>query len=192
MEEAITNTVARNEDLVVFNLQDLWDEREVVELDIKEFLFKGLIVKEEPYREAIKEHDWAQYEDQHVAIYCSEDTILPQWATMLVTSKLRDHAASAALGRRDDLLREYYAAALETHDWSAYENRIVLIKGCGSDYVPASAYVQAVWHLQSTAKKLMYGEACSNVPIWRESKTSKSSPADRKSAGVTKPDLPTS
>jgi hypothetical protein len=191
MEEPITNTVARNEDLVVFNLQDLWDKREIVELDIKEFLFKGLIVKEEPFRESIQEHDWTRYADKHVAIYCSEDAILPQWATMLVASRLKDRASSVALGRSEDLLREYYAAALEAHDWSGYEDRIVLIKGCGSEYVPDSAYVQAVCYLQSTAQKLMYGEACSNVPIWRESKKQNAS-TDTRSAGVKKPDLPTS
>lgn len=191
MEEPITNTVARNEDLLVFNLEDLWDAREIVELDIKEFLFKGLIVKEEPFRESIEEHDWTQYDDQHVAIFCSEDAILPQWATMLVASKLRPHAASAVLGRRERLLDQYYAAALASYDWSEYEDRIVLIKGCGSDCVPESAYVTAVWHLQGTARKLMYGEACSNVPIWRKTPKKQRS-SDTRSASVKKPDLPTS
>lgn len=191
MEETLTNTVANNEDLAVFNLEELWDGGEVVELDMKEFLFKGLIVKEEPFREAVKSHDWDQYEEKHVAIYCSTDAILPQWATMLIASKLHGPAASVAFGRTDDLLREYYAAALETFDWSEYEDRIVLIKGCGSDYVPSDAYVQAVWQLQSVARKLMYGEACSNVPIWRRPKK-KQPQADAKPAGVKKPDLPTS
>lgn len=191
MEQPITNTVARNENLKVFNLEDLWDNRELVELDIKEFLFKGLIVKEKPFRESVKAYNWTQYADKHVAVYCSTDAILPQWATMLVASKLHEQAASMEFGRKEDLLRSYYAAALTTYDWAQYKDQIVVIKGCGSDYVPTSAYARATWELQSVARKLMYGEACSSVPIWRKSSGKKQASGSKK-ASIKKPNLPSS
>lgn len=188
MDVDLTNSVAQNEELRVFDLEELWDGRPVEELDLSEFLFKGMIVKEKHFREEVGEHDWSRYEDRHVAIVCSTDAIVPQWAWMLVASRLQPVAATVALGGRDELLREYYTRALEEVDWSEYEDRIVVVKGCGSDEVPECAYVTATLRLQERARKLMYGEACSSVPIWRTSKDETSS--DARPAGVTKPDLP--
>ena len=188
MEESLTNSVAQNEDLKVFNLEELWDERPVKELDLTEFLFKGMIVKEKHFREEVSEFDWSAYEDAHVALFCSTDTIVPQWAWMLVASKLKERAETVTLGERDDLLREYYTRALAGLDWSEYEGRKVVVKGCGSDDVPESAYVAATLELQDRAEKIMYGEACSSVPIWR--RPQEHSAPEAEPAGVKKPDLP--
>lgn len=186
--EPLENRVADSE-IQVFNLADLWDERPITEFDISEFLVEGLMLKEKEFREAVKEHDWSQYEDEHVALYCSTDAIVPTWGYMLIASKLYDTAASTTFGREEDLRREYYAGALDDVDWSAYEDRPVVIKGCGSDVVPEMAYVRATQKLQDVARKLMYGEPCSSVPLWRRPKENKPKP-DAKAVGVTKPDLP--
>lgn len=188
MEESLTNSVAQNEDLKVFNLEELWDERPVKELDLTEFLFKGMIVKEKHFREEVSEFDWSTYENAHVALFCSTDTIVPQWAWMLVASKLKEGAETVTLGEREDLLREYYTRALAELDWSEYEGRKVVVKGCGSDDVPESAYVTATLELQERAEKIMYGEACSSVPIWR--RPQERAPSEAEPAGVKKPDLP--
>nr|WP_243665302.1 DUF2480 family protein [Rhodothermus marinus] len=84
-------------------------------------------------------HDWSQYADQHVAIYCSTDAIVPIWAYMLVATKLHGIARSVAFGRREDLLRNYFVRALEQEDWSKYRDRIVVVKGCASKIVPVDA-----------------------------------------------------
>lgn len=165
----IVNRVADSE-IEVFNLEDLWDGREVVEFDIEPFLYESLIVREKDFRVAVREHDWSVYADQHVAVFCSVDTIIPTWAFMLVASRLEPYAASVALGKRDDLLRAYYAAKLEGHDFSPYQGGIVVIKGCGSGNVPVGAYVDAMSRLQTVARKIMYGEPCSSVPLWRRPK----------------------
>ncbi|NBC86078.1 MAG: DUF2480 family protein, partial [Bacteroidetes bacterium] len=81
--EPITNRVAESE-IAVFNLDNLWDDRTVAELDISPFLVKGLMLKEKPFRESVREHDWSQYDDQHVAVYCSTDAIVPTWGYMLI------------------------------------------------------------------------------------------------------------
>jgi len=187
--EPITNRVAESE-IAVFNLDNLWDDRTVAELDISPFLVKGLMLKEQPFRESVREHDWSQYEDQHVAVYCSTDAIVPTWGYMLVASKLEGIAASVAFGQEDDLVRDYYIRTLETQDWSAYEDRPVVIKGCGSDRVPEVAYLIATQKLQGVARKLMYGEPCSSVPLWRRTKPEKETPK-AEATGVKKPDLPT-
>jgi hypothetical protein len=186
--EPIENRVADSE-IQVFNLADLWDDRPVTEVDISAFLVEGLMLKEKEFRQGVKEHDWSQFEDEHVALYCSTDAIVPTWGYMLIASKLRDVAASTTFGRAEDLRREYYVRALEDVDWSAYEDRPVVIKGCGSDVVPEMAYVRATQKLQAVARKLMYGEPCSSVPLWRRPEE-ESSPPDADAVGVKKPDLP--
>lgn len=188
--ETLENSVADSE-IEVFNLADLWDDRPVTEFDIRPFLEEGLMLKEKPFREAVSEHDWDQYEDEHVALYCSTDAIVPTWAYMLIASKLKDVAASTTFGRADDLRREYYVRALNDVDWSAFEDRPIVIKGCGSDVVPEMAYVMATQKLQEVARKLMYGEPCSSVPLWRRPQEDTSPEEEAEAVGVDA-DLPTS
>lgn len=181
--EPITNRVEQS-DIIVFNLEDFWDERAIVELDVEPFLFEGMIVREKDFREKVKAHDWSQYADAHVAAFCSTDAIVPTWAYMLIASKLDGIAQSFTTGRKEDLIREYFAKALENADLEEYRDRPVVIKGCGSKLVPPSAYVLATTKLQQVAGKLMYGEPCSSVPLWRR-------PTEApKAAGAKKPAIP--
>jgi hypothetical protein len=186
--ESLENRVAQSE-IAVYNLAELWDERPITELDIAPFLVEGLMLKEEPFRNDVKAHDWSQYDGHHVALYCSTDAIVPTWGYMLIASKLEGVAASVTFGREDDVLRDYYVRALEAQDWAPFEDRPVVIKGCGGDTVPQVAYLIATQKLQGVARKLMYGEPCSSVPLWRRPKEDTEKP-DAKAVGVKKPDLP--
>ena len=186
--EPIENRVAQGA-IEVFNLADLWDDAPVTELDISTFLVEGLMLKEKAFRADVEKHDWSQYDGEHVALYCSTDAIVPTWGYMLIASELHETARSTTFGRADDLLREYYTAALAEEDWSAYEDKPVVIKGCGDDVVPETAYVHATQKLQAVARKLMYGEPCSSVPLWRRPQNETSTP-DAEAVSVKKPDLP--
>ncbi len=183
----IRNRVAES-DIEVFNLEDFRDERPVDELDLEPFLVEGLMLREKEFRAHVKDYDWSQHAGRHVAIYCSTDAIIPTWAFMLVASKLKDTAASVAFGQRDDLVRDHFVRALETADWSQYEDAIVVVKGCGNKDVPVNAYVTALTRLQGIARKLMFGEPCSSVPLWREAAPPNGTPAQP--AKVKKPGLP--
>ncbi len=184
----ITNRVAESE-IEVFNLETLWDGAEVAELDITPFLYEELILKEKKFREDVRAHDWAPYEGRHVAVYCAADAIVPTWAYMLVATKLEGIARSVAFGRRRDLVRDYFTRRLEAEDWSRYAGRPVVVKGCGSGLVPVSAYLDATRRLQHVARKLMFGEPCSSVPLWRRAQPEAKKRAARP-AGVKKPGLP--
>lgn len=186
--DTLENSVADSE-IQVFNLADLWDERPVSEFDISQFLMEGLMLKEKEFRQNVKQHDWSEFDGEHVALYCSTDAIVPTWGYMLIASKLKGIAASTTFGREADLQREYYVRALNDVDWSAFEDRPVVIKGCGSEVVPEMAYVLATQKLQDVARKLMYGEPCSSVPLWRRPEENTSDP-DADAVGVKKPDLP--
>lgn len=186
----LTNRVEQS-DIIVFNLEDFWDERPIVELDIEPFLFEGMVVREKDFRAKVRDHAWDQYDDVHVAVYCSTDAIVPTWAYMLIATKLDGVARSVTTGRKEDLLREHFARALEAADLSEFRDRPVVIKGCGSKLVPPSAYVLATQKLQAVVSKLMYGEPCSSVPLWRRRSESKQPAAAKPAAGVKKPAIPT-
>jgi len=164
----VVNRVADSA-IETFDLESLWGGGEIVEFDIAPFLFQGLIVKEREFRASVKAQDWSAFTGKHVAIFSSVDTIIPTWAYMLIASRLDSFASSVSLGRSDDLSSSYYTARLAEFDFSKYKDRIVVVKGCGSGIVPVSAYVDATQRLQKVAKKLMFGEACSSVPLWRKS-----------------------
>ena len=161
----IVNKVQKS-GIQVYNLESLWDQAPVVEFDLKPFLIAGLVLREKDFRRHVAEHDWSVYADQHVGIYCSTDAIVPTWGYLLVASRL-EHARSVVLGRKEDVIRDFFASAIENEDWGQYRDKIVVIKGCGTGIVPESAYVQAMQKLMAVSRKVMYGEPCSNVPLWR-------------------------
>lgn len=165
----IVNKVKQSDKLITIDLQKYFDPTPREELDLKQFLFKGMILKEKEFREKLKEFDWSRYDGTYVGIYCSTDAILSKWAYMLVGQHLAGNAKEVFKGRDDDMLYELYRRNLEEVDWSSYEDKFVILKGCsGKDKpVPESVYLHATQKLLPYVKKLMYGEACSNVPVYR-------------------------
>ena len=59
----IINKVA-NSVLEVFDLEDYYPEGIRAQIDISQWLFEGLILKEKDFREKLKNHDWSQYQNQ--------------------------------------------------------------------------------------------------------------------------------
>ena len=165
----IVNRVAES-DVRVFDLAALWDGAPVAEFDIAPWLHRGFVLREKEFRAAVAAHDWAVYTAQHVALHCTTDALIPPWAWMLLTARLAEAGARrVAVGRADDLRREHFAEALAAYDFSPFRDRITMVKGCGAVNVPPSAYADAMRRLMGVARKVMYGEPCSSVPLWRRS-----------------------
>ena len=74
--DKIINKVA-NSALEVFDLEDYYPKEIRSQIDISQWLIEGFLLKEKEFREALKNHDWQQYQDHIVAINCSVDAILP-------------------------------------------------------------------------------------------------------------------
>lgn len=170
-EEEITNRVA-NSALEVFDLEDYYPKGNRMQIDISQWLQEGLLLREKDFREFLKNHDWMQYTDQYVAVNCSTDAIVPAWAFVLVTLHLAPFAKKIANGTIEDLDTALYQEILPTLDYTAYQDKPVIIKGCSKKPVPMSAYVLAAQKLQPFAKSIMYGEACSAVPLYKKAKVS--------------------
>lgn len=163
----IVNRVAESA-LVVLDLAALVDAPPVVPFDLAPLLEAGgLVLRERPFREAVAALDLAPFAGRDVAVFCSTGALVPTWAYLLVAARLAPVAAHVAAGDTASAERRRWDAALEAHDWQAYAGRPVVVKGCGTDRVPLDAFVQATRHLQAVASKIVYGEPCSSVPVWR-------------------------
>ena len=167
MPDEIINRVAQSK-LITFDLEDYYPEGKRVVLDIKNWLFEGFILKEKEFREAISEHDWEQYEGAFVALHCSTDAIIPGWANMLIASKLQPYAKKIIVGSLEQLETTLYQSAIEAIDVLPFQDKSVIIKGCSNLPVPPNAYVWITAKIQTVAKSVMYGEACSSVPLFKK------------------------
>ena len=165
--DEIINKVA-NSSLEVFDLEEYYPKGIRVQIDISQWLLEGFILKEKDFREHLKQHDWTKYQDHFVAVFCSTDAILPAWASVLVTVHLAPFAKKIVDGNLQGLETFLFQEILPKIDYSKYENKAVIIKGCSKKPVPISAYVSAAQYLQPFAKSIMYGEACSAVPLYKK------------------------
>lgn len=166
--DEIINKVA-NSALEVFDLEDYYPSGIRTQIDIAQWLFEGFLLKEKDFRQALKNHNWKQYENHYVAINCATNAIIPAWASILVTVYLSPFAKKVFIGTLNDLETALYQEILPTLDYSKYQDKSVILKGCSKKPVPESAYIMAVQKLQPLAKSIMYGEACSAVPLFKRS-----------------------
>ena len=169
-EDTIVNRVAGS-GLITLNLEDLHPREEIAELDLKQLLVGGLMLREKDLREFIRAHDWQQYRGKIVSIFCSADAIIPTWAYMLLAVALQPHALRTVFGKKQDALAAAFHTALNKIDWNEYRGAKVVVKGCSDVHVPDSVFVETAARLREVAASIMYGEPCSTVPLFKRSKS---------------------
>ncbi|WP_026914725.1 DUF2480 family protein [Christiangramia portivictoriae] len=167
MAEEIVNRVAESK-LVTFNLEDFYPRGERIVFDISDWLLEGLVLREKDFREQARNHNWEQYNGAYVALVCSTDAIVPSWAFMLVSSYLQGIAKKTIIGDLENLESHLYQEVIDHLDVSDLEDKPVIIKGCSNKPVPKNAYIMIMQKLQPVVKSLMYGEACSSVPLYKK------------------------
>lgn len=167
MENEIINRIAES-GLVEINLEDYYPQGERVQLDIKDNLFQGLILREKDFREFVKNNDWSQYKDKFVAITCSADAIVPRWAYMLITASLQSFAKKIVFGDLKTLETVIFLDSIRKINPEEFRDKKVVIRGCGKLPVPESAYVEITRILSPVVKSIFYGEPCSTVPVMKK------------------------
>lgn len=165
--EAIVNKVAES-GIITLDLAPYLQGSDVVEFDLKPFLYMEMILKEKDYRAALQTHDWQQYAGKHVAVLCSVDAIVPVWAYMLAATYLQPIAASVYYGTTTELSKMLLTLRINEIPLDEYSDKRVVIKGCGDTPIPDAAYLAVTAHLRPVVKSLMYGEPCSTVPIYKK------------------------
>jgi len=164
--EEIRNKVAEST-LITFNLEDLYQVGERKVFDLSNFLFEGLMLREKDYRQQLKDFDWTKYQDTFVNIQCTADAIVPQWAFMLAATYLQPVTKRVVMGTSETLETVLYQEVLADLELEQFRDERVIVKGCSKYPVPTSAYVEFVSKLRPITKAVMYGEACSTVPLFK-------------------------
>ena len=160
-EEGITieNRVAKS-GLIQLDMGDFFPTSEIVEYDIAQNLWQGLVLKEKDFREFIKTNNWNQYQGKYVAIVCSADAVIPSWAYMLLATALQGKAQSVYFGNSQETEQQLLIDTINQINQDDYVGTRVVIKGCGDKIVPESAWVAITNKLQPVVKSLMFGEPC--------------------------------
>ncbi|MCF6280523.1 MAG: DUF2480 family protein [Flavobacteriaceae bacterium] len=167
MKKEIINKVA-NSKLITIDLEDYYPQGKRVVIDIKSWLFKEIILKEKDFRVSVKSHDWSQYKDSFVALTCSSDAIIPSWAYLLITTNLAPFSKNIIVGNLSELETSIFQDIITDLPTEEYKNKPIIIKGCSEKNIPETAYIQLVSKLIPVAKSVMYGEACSTVPLYKK------------------------
>ena len=170
MADEIINRVA-NSKIVTIDLEDYYPKGERLVLDIKDWLLEGLVLREKDFRQQASEYHWEQYKNCFVALNCSTDAIVPGWAYMLLATYLEPYAAKTVIGDLNDLETSIYQDIISRLDVSEFQDKPIIIKGCSNKAIPNNAYIQLTTKLKPVAKSIMYGEACSSVPLFKRPKS---------------------
>jgi hypothetical protein len=165
--EPIVNKIAES-GIISLDLEAFFPKEKIMVFDLKDYLFMELILKEKDFRAALLTTDWEKYRDSYVALTCSADAIIPMWANMLVTVYLTPLAKGVYFGTEAYVKEQLLLSALDLIQGVDYTDQRVVVKGCGEDPVPASAYVKITSILKPFVKSIMYGEPCSTVPLYKK------------------------
>ena len=166
MVKEIVNRVAQSE-LITIDFSDYVPEKEIVEFDLKQFLFSETILKEKEFRLKLKKFDVNKFHNKEVALFCSSECIIPMWAYMLATSKINDIASEIYSGSKSELLQKKTLANIQNIDTGKFINKKVIVKGCGQIQFNEELYIAITRKLRNIVSSLMFGEACSAVPVYK-------------------------
>jgi hypothetical protein len=169
MADDIINRVA-NSSLKTIDLEDFYPEGKRTIIDIKPWLFNEAILKEKDFRNFLKNHNWSQYKNHYIALTCSSNAIIPSWAYMLIATYLMPFAKKTIVGNLQELENAIFQNIISNFKTEEYKNKPVIIKGCANKPIPETAYIQLIEKLQPIVKSIMFGEACSSVPLFKATK----------------------
>tara|TARA_B100000963_G_scaffold55383_1_gene43502 strand:- start:590 stop:1105 length:516 start_codon:yes stop_codon:yes gene_type:complete len=166
MSGEIINRVSKS-NLITIDLQDYYPKGKRTAIDIKKWLKEGLILIEKDFRKTLKNNNWSQFKDNHICVFCSSDAIVPVWAYMLIQTYLYGIARSVTFGTPETMESMLLSPIIESLDLKYCKDKPVVIKGCSEKKIPRDAYIKLIKKLQPIAKSIMYGEACSSVPLFK-------------------------
>ncbi|MCD8406947.1 DUF2480 family protein [Tenacibaculum dicentrarchi] len=167
MAAQIINKVA-NSQLITIDLEDFYPKGNRIVFDIKDWLYEELILREKDFREQVKNHNWSQYQGDYIALSCSVDAIIPSWAYLLLTTKLTEFAKKVVVGNLELLETVLFNDIITNLNTTEYQDKRLIIKGCSNKPIPQSAYTLLVSKIQPICKSIMFGEACSTVPLFKK------------------------
>lgn len=166
--EMIKNKIAES-GIITLDLGKLIpNASEILFFDIKDYLFRELILREKDFREALKILDTTSYQDKYLAVYCSADAIIPMWAYMLIATKFEGVVKGLYFETPETIQDQILITQISNLNNEDFLDQRVVVKGCGDASIPAAAFLEISKKLTPLVKSLMYGEPCSTVPIYKK------------------------
>lgn len=163
MEGPIVNRVEAS-GLIQLDLANLLAPAPVEQVDLAVWLDGGIVLREKSFREEVDRWDASPLAGHIVGLTCSTEAILPDWAWMLVTANLHAAGAIAMVGDLKDAQAHAWQQAVKDLELETYRDQRVIVKGCATAGGPATL-VAFTAHVGPVVKSLMFGEACSAVPL---------------------------
>jgi hypothetical protein len=137
-------------------------------LDLKPFLFRELIVKEDWFREQVEAYDWSACQNKVVCVFSSVDAIFPSWVYMIIASRISGVARAIYFEKPEKGAINQWLKNLENADLSVYTDARVIIKGCGKYPSSPDVYFILARRLTPLVRSLQFGEPCSTVPVYKK------------------------
>jgi hypothetical protein len=169
MSGEIVNRIEKSK-LITVDLADYYPKGKRLTIDVSQWLFNDLVLKEKEFRTALENYNWAQYKEEYVALICTSEAIIPSWAYLLITVKLKPYAKKIVVGSLSLLDSIIFHETMLNIKLDQFKNKPIIIKGCSDKNIPESAPVWLLERLLPIAKSVMFGEACSSVPLYKSKK----------------------
>ena len=169
MSYEINNRVAESS-LVTIDFDEFINQEKIIVFDLKMWLKDELILIEKVFRNNVNNHNWKDYNNHLVLIQCSNNAIIPHWAYLLISSKLKENGIKNFIGSEEDYNNYSIINSIHNIDLNEFKEKSVIVKGC-SNYANKNYYYSLIVDkIQNEVKSLMFGEACSSVPIFKRKK----------------------
>ena len=77
-------------------------------------------------------------------------------------------ASEIHFGTKEKVFQKIFISNIDAIDASEFEGKKVIVKGCGQIPLSEILYIAITKKLQNTVRSLMFGEACSAVPVFKK------------------------
>ena len=168
MDYKIINRVSKSK-IMTIDFNDFLGDTIFEVIDLKNWLKDEFILIESDFREKIKSFNWEVLKEKTVLIQCSNDAIIPHWAYLLISSKLTEFEIKNFIGNQNEFKNYQIIDGIKNLDEKLFIDKPVIIKGCSDISNNNYFYSLIIEKLQPVAKSIMFGEACSSVPIYKSS-----------------------
>lgn len=165
-EQPIENKIAKS-GLVILEMSRFTFPEKIVSLDIAPVLWEGIALKEKDFRAYVADTDWSEYRNKYVAVFCSADAIIPNWAFMLLASALTPYTENIWFGTPSAYASHLVRMRIRSLDPGEFKDQRVMVKGCGDKSIDFAAFGEIAARLSPVVRTLMFGEPCGMIPIFK-------------------------
>ena len=89
------------------------------------------------------------------------------WAYMLITVELDGVCSKLYFGKASDVSQQIILENIRAIEGNKYSGKRVIVKGCSNIPLNESLYIEITKKLLKSVRSLMFGEACSAVPVYK-------------------------